>query len=205
MVNLSDKILNYGFLGFLRLIKDTFLSKVFIGMNVRKVKYPFYILGNKYINFNKNFTAGLNLRIEVLPGHLPDAPQLNFGENVKINDYVHIACIERISIGGNTLIGSHVLITDHNHGEYSSLIGKQDHPSIPPDKRSLCSSKVLIGTNVWIGEFVTVLPGSSIGDGSIIGAMSMVKGSIPPNSIAVGIPAKVVKRFNSVTSCWEKV
>ena len=52
---------------------------------------------------------------------------------------------------------------------------------------------VRIGDNVWIGTKVSVLRGSTIGAGSVIGAHSVVRGNIPPMSVAVGIPAKVIK------------
>ena len=69
----------------------------------------------------------------------------------------------------------------------------------------LDSRPVFIEDNVWIGEFVSVLPGVRIGEGSVIGTMSVVTHDIPPFSIAVGSPARVIKRFNFATSCWERV
>ena len=55
----------------------------------------------------------------------------------------------------------------------------------------------IIGNDVWIGEDVTILPGVHIGDGAIIGKNSVVGNNIPPYSIAVGNPAKIIrKRFN---------
>lgn len=54
-------------------------------------------------------------------------------------------------------------------------------------------------------SFVSVLPGVTIGENSIIGANSVVTKSIPANSIAVGIPAKVIKQYNIETKRWEKV
>ena len=54
--------------------------------------------------------------------------------------------------------------------------------------------KVIIGSDVWLAANVTVLKGSKISDGAVIGAKSLVKGEIPENAIAVGIPAKVIKQ-----------
>lgn len=64
---------------------------------------------------------------------------------------------------------------------------------------------MLIKKNVWIGEFVSILPGVTIGEGSIIGSMSVVNKDIPAHCIAVGSPAKVIKKFNLETNLWEKV
>ena len=59
----------------------------------------------------------------------------------------------------------------------------------------ICKSrKVIIGDRVWIGERCSILYNTRIGDGSIIGAMSLVKGKIPNNCIAAGIPAKVIRK-----------
>ena len=53
-----------------------------------------------------------------------------------------------------------------------------------------------VGNNVWLGDKVSILPGVHIGDGSVIGANSVVTHSIPPYSIAAGNPAKVLKTIN---------
>jgi lipopolysaccharide O-acetyltransferase len=63
---------------------------------------------------------------------------------------------------------------------------------------------VAIEDNVWLGEFVSVLPGVTIGKGSIVGANSVVSKNLPPYVIAVGTPAKPIKKFNFETNKWEK-
>ncbi|BCO27356.1 2,3,4,5-tetrahydropyridine-2,6-dicarboxylate N-acetyltransferase [Rhodoferax lithotrophicus] len=60
---------------------------------------------------------------------------------------------------------------------------------------------ITIGNDVWIGHGVTILSGSTIGTGSIIGAGATVRGNIPPYSIAVGLPARVIKRRFSTEIC----
>jgi acetyltransferase-like isoleucine patch superfamily enzyme len=128
---------------------------------------------------------------------------LTIGVGVEINDYVHIAAVEQVVIGENVLIASKVFISDHNHGSYSD-----DHhssPDQPPSQRKIFSKAVIIEDNVWLGEFVSVLQGVRIGKGSIIGSMSVVTSNIPPNSIAVGVPAKVIKQYNYSKKIWEKV
>ena len=107
---------------------------------------------------------------------------LKFGNNVQINDYVHIGAVENITIGNNVLIASKVFITDHNHGCYNGEI--QDTPDSIVMKRKIYSNPVFIEDNVWLGEFVCILPGVKIGKNSIIGSMSVVTKNIPENSIA---------------------
>jgi len=122
----------------------------------------------------------------------------------EINDYVHIGAINSVTIGNNVLIASKVFISDHNHGFYG-IDGKHDHPDTIPKDRELSCAPVVIGDNVWIGEFVSVLPGVTIGDGSIIGSMSVVTKNIPPYSIAIGSPAKVIKQFDATTKTWLRI
>lgn len=72
-------------------------------------------------------------------------------------------------------------------------------------KELLTTGAINIGNGCWLGQNVVVLPGVTIGERSIIGANAVVSNDIPPYSIAVGMPAKVIKRFNLDTNNWEKV
>lgn len=177
------------------------LRTFFIFKNARLIRFPIRIRGKKYIQIGKDFTTGFNCRLDAFPKTTKKV--ISIGKNVQINDYVHIAAIENLVIEDNVLIASNVFITDHNHGNYSG--NNQSLPNSIPKDRDLHSSKVWIKKNVWIGEFVTVLPGVTIGEGVIIGSMSVVTKNIPAYSIAVGSPAKVVKKYNFEKEKWEKV
>jgi len=177
------------------------ISKIFINKSIRIVKLPFNIINKQSILFGNNFTSGKNLRIECLTDS--DVKKLFIGNDVKINDYVHIACAEKIIIGNNVLIGSNVLITDHLHGLYQG--DNQDSPYSSPDTRQLSSKPVLIGENCWIGDMVSIMPNVNIGSGVIIGANSVVTKDIPKNTIAVGNPCKVIKQYNDINKKWEKI
>lgn len=171
------------------------LTKLFFP-SARLVRRPIYIRG-KGISFGEGFTTGYCCRIELFGSK--GETTLFVGKNCKLGDYVHIAASKSVVIGDDCLFASHIYVSDTNHGDNSS------DPTIPPDKRPLSSSPVVIGNCVWLGEGVSVLPGSKIGDGCVIGAHSVVKGVIPEFSIAVGAPARVVKRYNFDTKCWERV
>jgi lipopolysaccharide O-acetyltransferase len=120
---------------------------------------------------------------------------------VVVGDSVHIAAVRRVSIGDNVLMGSRILITDHNHGIYRGTF--QTDPNVPPQLRTLGEEGVVsIGRNVWLGDGVVVLPNTIIGDGSLVGANSVVSGEIPKHSIAVGAPAKVIRTFDTLTNHW---
>ena len=88
------------------------------------------------------------------------------------------------------MIGSHVLIEDHSHGTIQEI-------ETPVAKRNLHSKgPIIIEDNVWIGENVCILENVTIGRCSIIGANAVVTHNIPPYSVAVGAPAKVVKSIH---------
>jgi lipopolysaccharide O-acetyltransferase len=194
----------YGVGGFLRLAVDVLYTKLFISRDARVVRRPTYIRGAKYICFGKNLTVGVAVRLDASANQSKDGISLIFGENVQLNDYVHIGAIKEVSIGNNVLIASKVFISDHGHGSYG-LTGNNDSPYIPPASRQLEAKPVIIEDNVWLGEMVSILPGVRIGYGSVIGAGSVVTKNIPPQCIAVGNPAIVIKRYDEAAKTWVRV
>ena len=155
-----------------------------------------FIEGSKKIEIGKRFTAGKYLRIQAICAHrtYKYLPTIIIKDNVNINDYVHIACNRYIEIGNNVLIASKVIITDHQHGDYSEK--NLNNIKMPPIERPLVGSSVIIEDDVWVGENSIIMPGVRIGKGSIIGANSVVNKSCEKYSILAGIPAKLIKRFD---------
>jgi acetyltransferase-like isoleucine patch superfamily enzyme len=80
-----------------------------------------------------------------------------------------------------------VYITDQNH-DYRDI-------TVPISQQSQPERAVVIGDNSWIGHGAVILPGSHIGKHVVIGANSVVTGKIPDYSVAVGSPAKVIRRY----------
>ena len=168
----------------------------------RLLRLPIDIRGKKGISFGHRLTTGYGCRLESFSKN--GRKSLFFGDDVQINDYVHINALESVRIGNNVLIASKVFVTDLLHGSYKGDENDSEPDSIAKE-RPLSSSPVCIQDNVWIGELVSVLPGVTIGRNSIIGANSVVTKSIPENCIAAGNPAKVIKQFNLKTKRWERV
>lgn len=194
-------IKRYGILGAMRLLVSLIYTKIFFS-GAKLIRLPFDIRNKKNIKIGKNFTAGFGCRIEAFPLSEDNETCISIGKDVQINDYVHIGAVGSITIGDNVLMASKIYISDHNHGSYDELIS--DHPmSIPLDRKAICRP-VVIGDNVWLGESVCVLPGVTIGEGCVVGALSVVTKSIPPYSIAVGSPAKVVKEYDFQINKWIK-
>lgn len=194
----------YGFFGLLKHGFSLLLTKLFY-KSARLIRRPIEIRGKSLIDFGVNLTTGSYCRIEAVilnENDLLKSKKIVFGKDVILNDSVHIAANDLIVIGNNVLIASKVFITDHNHGSYNA---NGCSPLTPPNERPIESRSVHIEDNVWLGEFVSVLPGVTIGFGSIIGTGSVVTKSIPPYSIAIGMPAKVIKQFNLERKVWETV
>lgn len=190
----------YGFLGSMRLFVSLIYTKIFF-RKARIIRLPLDIRNRKNIDLGENLTTGVGCRLEAYP--VENKVVLKFGKNVQINDYVHVSAMKNITIGNNVLMASKIFISDLNHGSYSGE--EHDSPDTPPNERKLYAKPVIIEDNVWLGEFVSVLSGVTIGKGTIVGANSVVSKSLPPYVIAVGTPAKPVKKYNFETKCWEKV
>ena len=195
-----DVIKRYGYTGAFRLLLSYIRTKLFYAP-ARLIRFPFDIRNAKQIRLGKNFTTGFGCRLEAHPLKGENGYCIEIGEDVQINDYVHIVAGEKVSIGNNVLLASKIFITDLNHGSYG-LNNIHDSPESIPARRTLSSSPVTIEDNVWIGEFVSVLPGVTIGKGSIIGTMSVVTKSIPPYCIAAGSPAVVIKKYDFEKKEW---
>ena len=115
--------------------------------------------------------------------------ELRIGRNVFINRGCYIDAFESVVIGDDCLFGEWVSIHDMNHGIASS--------DVPFWQQPLATALVVIGNNVWAGAKVTILPGVTIGDNVIIGANAVVSRDIPANSLAVGVPARVVRTLTA--------
>ena len=107
------------------------------------------------------------------------------GTRVYLGPYSVIYGHGGVTIGDNCLIAMHCSILSSNHTVSPPGTPINSQPDV------LLSTK--IGADVWLGANVTVIGGVTIGDGCIVGAGSVVTGDLPPNSIAVGLPARVIR------------
>ncbi len=193
--SLADKI---------QLIYWLFRTKL-IDRHARLFRFPIIIRGREYIDFGHKLTTGVGCRFDVYPLYTKkDKIIVRFGNNVQINDYVHIVGMESIIIGDNVLMASHIFISDNSHGSYKG----DEHdsvPDVPPMQREYRTSPVSIGKNTWIGEGVIIMPGVTIGEGCVIGAHCIVNKDIPNFCIAIGSPIHIVKKYNYSLKKWEKV
>jgi acetyltransferase-like isoleucine patch superfamily enzyme len=111
-----------------------------------------------------------------------------------------ISAKNRVQLGDDVLLGPSVLITDHSH-EFSN-------PNMPIHLQGMTAGgSVYIEKNCWLGHGSAVVGASSdviIGQNSVIGANSVVTQSVPPYSIVVGSPARVIRQFDPASGNWVK-
>lgn len=147
-----------------------------IGIRIRK----------KYL-VNKFAYCGENPRI--LEGFIIDNPSgLFIGDNFICNRHCHINAGGTIKIGNNVMLGPGVKIWSVNH--------RFDDLSIPIREQGYKYAAVNIGDDVWIGSNVFIAPGVVIGDRCVIGSCTVVTKSVPPYSVVVGNPGRVIKTLN---------
>ena len=162
-----------------------------IGKN-SQIGQNFSIINPDGISIGDNFSGGCDIALWSwnavnIKG---DDCKLIIKNNVSITDRCIISAANRIEIGNGCLLGRDTFITNNSHGENISI----NELNISPHERNIFSKgTVIIGDNVWTGKNVCIMPNVKIGNGAIIGANSVVTHNIPPYSVAVGSPAKVIK------------
>lgn len=165
-----------------------------IGKN-SQIGQNFSIINPDGISIGDNFSGGCDIALWSwnavnIKG---DDCKLIIKNNVSITDRCIISAANRIEIENGCLLGRDTFITDNSHGENISI----NELNISPHERNIFSKgTVIIGDNVWTGKNVCIMPNVKIGNGAIIGANSVVTHNIPPYSVAVGSPAKVIKTIN---------
>jgi len=166
-------------------------GKHIVIINPIRLTPKFITLGNKILIHN-------NARIEGVSSYegIKYQPFITIGDNVTIQQNIHLTCAGNISIGNNTAIASNVTISDITHG-YEDI-------NVPPEKQLLKIDPVVIGENCKLFNNVVILPGTKLGRHNIVGANSVVRGVFPDYSVIAGAPAKIKKRYNTATQGWEK-
>ncbi len=172
---------------------------------VKHTKNLYIGLGSKLVGGGGNIILSDNVKI------MPQAMLVSLGKGIieigectEVSMYSRVASVGHVAIGSHVLMGPHVFIADYNH-EYrdpGKPVMYQGNAFVASSDGSFSLS---IGDDCWIGTNVVIVGNVCIGKHCVIGANSVVTKDIPDYSVAAGIPAKVVKRYDFERKEWVRV
>lgn len=128
-----------------------------------------------------------------------------FGAECVLDRALTVECRGRLEVGARTIFGHHCTLAAHQSVKIgpdcllAEMVSVRDHDhafaqlDVPVREQGASVAPVTIGRNVWIGAKATITKGVTIGENAIIGANAVVTRDIPPNAIAVGVPARVIR------------
>jgi acetyltransferase-like isoleucine patch superfamily enzyme len=124
-------------------------------------------------------------------GHLSIGRKTTFGGNNTIN------CYQRVEIKEECLFADNIYIVDFDHWYIDPLVSIRS--------QGIRKEDIVMGPNVWIAEKATILRGTNIGEGAVVGAMSLVIRDVPPYAVVGGVPARIIKyRRSPVDVAWDE-
>lgn len=165
-----------------------------IGMG-SKLQSPM-LSGGKRILIGKKVYVRNNTWLAAEPLTGDDQCSLTIGDGTYIGRFCHFFATSKIEIGRKVLFADKVYVSDNLHG-YEDI----HLPVIDQPLKQL--SAVIIEDGAWLGENVCVI-GAKIGKNSVVGANSVVTKDIPDYCIAVGSPARIIKRYDFDSKTWKK-
>lgn len=160
------------------------LAEVGPGLRVERIPY---MIGRGRIVIGRNvYISG---KIGFFFARRERLPELHIGDNTFIADLSVISTARCVRIGSDCLLGAGVRVQDNDGHPVDSEKRKARMAVSDEDVQP-----VTIGDNVWLAPRVQVLKGVTIGDNAIVGAGAVVTTDIPPNTMAAGVPARVIKK-----------
>ena len=149
---------------------------------------PALLANTEYVRLGRNVLIRYGARIEVVLHGQSWRPAVDIGDNVNIEQNVHLVCHDRVTIEDNVSITGHCAIVDVTHPLQAIREGRKMGDSVEANR-----SQVFIGRNAFIGFGSIILPNVRIGRNCVIGAGSVVASDVPDGSIAAGAPARVLR------------
>ncbi len=186
-----DKIKNSLYLRFFKLFIS---SKFKFFGNKSSLLFPLKISGLENISVGNHVNIAYKSWLAAIPHTGAEKCELVIGDGTCIGNFNHIYATNSIVIGNNVLTADKVYISDNLHS-YEDITVPIMHQPIKQ------INTVIIGDGCWLGENACVI-GAKIGKNCVIGANSVVTKDIPDYCVAVGAPAKIIKRFNLDQQIW---
>ncbi|MDY5063392.1 MAG: DapH/DapD/GlmU-related protein [Succinivibrio sp.] len=172
-----------------------YLYKLILGKigNMSYIGKPIYIGGCKNIYIGNRVRIFPGIRIEAI-----GKGTIKIEDNCAIEQNVHITSgFDELKINKNTTIAAYAFITniDHEYSDISKSVLEQ--PLIP--------KKTVIGEGCFIGYGASIQAGTILGKHCVVGTGAVVKGEFPDYSVIVGVPGKIVKKYDVLTKKWKKL
>ena len=181
-----------------KLKTQTFYKLMFKSMGAKSViKKPMF-LTPEYISVGNACYIWNDARIEAITSYANDSfnPHIILEDGVTIQQRCHITAADTLIIGKDTAILFDVMITNIDH-EYEDL-------STPVANQPLIVKKTQIGENSFIGSGAKIQAGTILGKHCVVGTNAVVRGHFPDYCVIVGVPARIVKRYDEVSRKWKK-
>ena len=163
------------------------------------IRRPLLVAHRKALHFGRNVFMRDFVRLEPVVNWNGQAsnPVIIIGDNVSFEQCCHITCAGEVTVGKDCVFAAFSCITDidHNYEDVEVSIFRQGI-SVKP---------TAVGDGTFVGMGARIMAGVSIGKHCVIGTNSVVKHSIPDYCVAVGSPARIIRRYDPTQKCWVKV
>lgn len=135
--------------------------------------------------------------LSVVEAHLGQTfrPELTIGDGSQLGHDLVIACVGEVTLGKAVLIADRVFIGDTYHEYRDPDVAIRDQPAAAPQP-------VKIGDGAFLGINSVILPGVTVGERACVGASAVVTSDVPPNTVVVGNPARVVRHWSGEIQEW---
>jgi acetyltransferase-like isoleucine patch superfamily enzyme len=158
---------------------------------------PRYVSIPGRISMGSDVYVGKHSSLCVVPGADGTPGEIKIGNRVWITSRLTVYAEKSVVIEDNVLIAGGVFISDASRGHSTAELPYRDQPNED-------AAAITIGEGSWLGQNVVIMPGVTIGRRCIIGSNSVVTTSLPPGSVAVGAPARIVKQWDWEAKVWRK-
>jgi acetyltransferase-like isoleucine patch superfamily enzyme len=194
---LSEKV-NTLELAYYRLKAVLYYRHVFASFGTGSVMYKPIILSNpRFMHVGRNVVIRPGARMEAIVTDTENLPELRIGDNVNIEQNVHIICHSNISIGNDVSITGNCAIVDVTH-PFKDV----DDPVKIGNRIQKERSFVEIGDRSFLGFNTIVLPNVRIGRYCVVGAHSLVNRDTPDYSVVAGNPARILRKYEAAKEGW---
>jgi acetyltransferase-like isoleucine patch superfamily enzyme len=206
MINIPIKKIHktpYEWINYRKIIYWKFVSKFWYSLFFKKIGSNSYLrtplfITPAFIELGSNVMIRDNSRIEGIYINVQqNEPYIYIGDNVNIEQNLHLTCACKVEINKNSSLASNVTITDIRH-PYEDIL-------TPPEKQPLYTEAVFIGENCKIYNNAVITHGVILNNHTIVGANSTVlKGEYPPYIVLSGTPAKIIRKYDFNQNKWIK-